>query len=390
MIRNRRAGVEDRWRKADGTPSAADGQGKRWRARYVADGREHAKSFDTKARATQWLNTIVSAQETGSYIDPKLGRTTFGSFYREWAPRQVWENNTRYRATFIMASVTFADVALTDLRPSHLEAWVKAMQDQGLAPSTIQSYFSRVRAVIRAAIRDQLVSRDISAGVRLPQQRKASAAMAIPAAREVGAAIAAASPWFAALIAVCAFAGLRRGEAAGLRVSDIDFLRREIRVSRQFQWATGIGAEVRAPKYGSERTVYVADELIDTLAEHVRVHCPGDDPGRWLFPSRRPTKERQPLSRQTIDHAWDLARNAAGIGHRLHDLRHFYASGLIATGCDVVTVQRALGHSSATVTLSTYAHLWPDADDRTRAAARELMKQAFGAAADALRTDGQA
>lgn len=31
----------------------------------------------------------------------------------------------------------------------------------------------------------------------------------------------------------------------------------------------------------------------------------------------------------------------------LHDLRHFFASGLIADGCDVVTVQDALGHSSA-------------------------------------------
>jgi integrase len=37
--------------------------------------------------------------------------------------------------------------------------------------------------------------------------------------------------------------------------------------------------------------------------------------------------------------------------------RHFYASGLIAAGCDVVTVQRALGHAKATTTLSTYAHL---------------------------------
>src|ERR1700733_9573959 len=48
---------------------------------------------------------------------------------------------------------------------------------------------------------------------------------------------------------------------------------------------------------------------------------------------------------------------------------HFYASGLISQGCDVVTVQRALGHASATTTLSTYAHLWPSAEDRTRKAA---------------------
>jgi integrase len=54
---------------------------------------------------------------------------------------------------------------------------------------------------------------------------------------------------------------------------------------------------------------------------------------------------------------------AAGVGYQLHDLRHFYTSGLIAAGCDVVTVQRALGHSSAAETLKSHAHLWPDASD---------------------------
>jgi hypothetical protein len=68
--------------------------------------------------------------------------------------------------------------------------------------------------------------------------------------------------------------------------------------------------------------------------------------------------------------------------------RSFYASGLIAAGCDVVTVQPALGHSSAALTLTTYSHLWPDASDRTRKAAGEMLDQALGAAADALRTDG--
>ena len=49
----------------------------------------------------------------------------------------------------------------------------------------------------------------------------------------------------------------------------------------------------------------------------------------------------------------------------VHDLRHFHASGLIAAGRDVVTVQRALGHSSATITLALYSPLWPTAEDRT-------------------------
>ena len=66
----------------------------------------------------------------------------------------------------------------------------------------------------------------------------------------------------------------------------------------------------------------------------------------------------------------------------MHDLRHFYASGLIASGCDVVTVQRALGHASATTTLSTYSHLWPTAEDRTRKAAEAMFADSCGLAAD--------
>ena len=78
---------------------------------------------------------------------------------------------------------------------------------------------------------------------------------------------------------------------------------------------------------------------------------------------------------------------AAGLEQfRLHDLRHFYASGLIADGCDVVTVQRALGHAKATTTLNTYAHLWPTAEDRTRRAAGNLLAEVLPILADRVRT----
>ena len=71
-------------------------------------------------------------------------------------------------------------------------------------------------------------------------------------------------------------------------------------------------------------------------------------------------------------------RRAGLSGIRLHDLRHFYASGLIAEGCDVVTVQRALGHAKASTTLDTYAKLWPSGQDRTRMAASNLAREVLG------------
>ncbi len=65
-------------------------------------------------------------------------------------------------------------------------------------------------------------------------------------------------------------------------------------------------------------------------------------------------------------------------GFRLHDLRHYFASGLISQGCDMVTVQKALGHRRATTTLNTCSHLWPTAEDRTRTAAEVMLTEARG------------
>ena len=73
---------------------------------------------------------------------------------------------------------------------------------------------------------------------------------------------------------------------------------------------------------------------------------------------------------------------------RLHHLRHYYASGLIAAGCDVVTVQRALGHQTASVTLNTYSYMWPSAEDKTRNAAAAMLAETLGDA-DSVRTAGQ-
>ena len=68
--------------------------------------------------------------------------------------------------------------------------------------------------------------------------------------------------WMAIVIALCSFAGLRRVEVCALQVGDVDFLRRELRVERQVQWTDDGRMEIRGPKYGSERTVYISDGLV--------------------------------------------------------------------------------------------------------------------------------
>lgn len=158
-------------------------------------------------------------------------------------------------------------------------------------------------------------------------------------------------------------------------MGDVDFLRREIRVRRQVQGQTRNAVKVVPPKAGSARTGYVSDELTEFLSKHVRDFGTWGNEG-WLCGMG------VLLNRNSAGHLWRETRKLAGLeAFTLHDLRHFYASGLIAAGCDVVTVQHALGHSSPTITLNTYSHLWPKAEDRTRAAASSLWVPA-----DSVRT----
>ena len=174
--------------------------------------------------------------------------------------------------------------------------------------------------------------------------------------------------------------GLRLGEAAALKVGDVDFLRRQVHVRRQVQRLTGGEVDIRLPKYNSERTVHIPDALVEMLAQHVELGLFND----WLFAR----VEDLPPHQNTMGYRWRTTLSRAGVeGVRLHDLRHFFASGLIASGCDVVAVQRSLGFAKSTTTLTTYAHLWPTAEDRVRDASARLVAEVLGSGDVSVRAD---
>jgi len=352
-----------------------------WRARYRdPEGREHARHFPRQVDAKRWLDEVTASVVTGQYVDPRAGRVTLAAFYQVWAARQVWESNTRTSMDLSVRSSELGPTPIGNIRRSHVESWVKSMSSRGLAPGTITTRVRNVRAVFRAAVRDRVIPVDPGENVTLPRARRVAAAMTIPTPGQVGLLLTTIDPSFRAGVALGAFAGLRLGEVCGAQVGDIGFLTRAFDVKRQVQRVVAGEVEVRAPKYGSERTVNIPDDLVTVLARQAE-RTVREAPIRWLFPGET---EALPLHRSTANGYWRTARAKVDLPElRFHDLRHFFASGLIAAGCDVVTVSRALGHGSAEVTLRVYAHLWPSAEDRTRAAAAGLM----AAAADSGRTE---
>jgi integrase len=186
------------------------------------------------------------------------------------------------------------------------------------------------------------------------------------------------APWFRPAVILGAGLGLRQGEAAGLTVDRIDFLRRTVTIDRQWSTPPSGPAGFAPPKTESSvRVIPAADVVLQALARHLELH------GAGLHDVILHGRDGRPVNRTPFGRAWNATLQRAGIDDvRHHDLRHHYVSRAIASGCSVKAVQLALGHRSATTTLDVYGHLWPGDEDRLRAASEGLTFSAE----DSLRT----
>ncbi|WP_017793462.1 tyrosine-type recombinase/integrase [Leucobacter salsicius] len=342
-----------------------------YRARYRdPDGKEHSRHFKRKIDAQKWLKEVSASIVTGQYVDPKAGEISFEDYFKKWETRQIWAPATRRNARNAVARCTFKDAKLKSIRKADVEEFVKHLHDEGLAASSIKTIMRIVQMILKSATEDRMIAVDPAVGVKLPRVSRAKE-MVLPSVEEVGALINAADRPLKLLIALCAFAGLRRGEAIAVQLGDFDFETQTLNVQRQVRSAEGGGSEYEAPKHDSGRVVYLPKPLLDLVTDHVE-NWGLRGPDKWLFALTPAGPGRGYLEPQ-----WrELKKEAGHDDLRQHDLRHFYASGLIASGCDVVTVQRALGHSAASITLDIYSHLWKSAEDLTRGAAAGLMGEA--------------
>lgn len=151
----------------------------------------------------------------------------------------------------------------------------------------------------------------------------------------------------------------------------VDFLRRVVTVDQQLVTVPGLEPFLAPPKTSaSVRTVPLPQAVLDALAAHLAAY-----PAAGLVFAN---EHGRPIRPTAFGSTWRAAGAPHGTG--FHDLRHFYASLLIRHGEKVV--QARLGHASAAETLDTYSHLWPDSDDRTRAAVDAVLL------ADSARTEG--
>lgn len=245
-----------------------------------------------------------------------------------------------------------------------------------------------LKAILKDAKRRGNVAQNVAADViikknKRTEKRKLEIGVDIPLPAEITAIIGAAKGRWKPLILTAAFTGLRASELRGLRWKDIDLKKGEISVRQR----ADIYNEIGAPKSeAGVRTFPLRPVVITTLREW-KLACP---PGELVFPNvsgnienlsnilQRGFHPAQIASRITVQVRDDAGNVVTGDDGKpvlapkyygLHTLRHFFASYLINRRVDggleltPKMVQTWLGHSTITLTMDTYGHLFPTAGD---------------------------
>lgn len=344
----------------------------KWRARYRdLQGKEHSRHFARKADAQAWLDQVTTALVTGTYTAPRDARMTVDQWCDVWIEGYKARRPSTVRQALVHLErirAEFGRMQLAAVRPSHVKTWTAKLRAQGLAASYVYALHGRLAQLFNDAVHDGIVPRS-------PCSRRTSPGMGkqkpyVITTEQMWALHDEVEDWAQPAVLLGALVGLRPAEVCGLRVEDVDFMRRMVYPRVQFP-AEPLKTET------STTPVPIDDLLALQLSASVQAR-----PGDWLV--LRWGRQVSP---------WTLEREIRTAKERLtdlpakfsfHDLRHYYASMLIAAGLDVKVVQARLRHASAKTTLDVYGHLWPDADESARAA----VTQVFAARADSLRTRG--
>ena len=339
-----------------------------YRARYRDfNGREYEKSFPKRGDAQKWIDQATAKLQTGTHTDPRHAKMTVSAWCDSWLEGYgVNRDSTVRQAEMHVAKIKaeFGSERLSSITPTQVKNWMAKLQTEGLSASYIYALHGRLSQLFSDAIHDGLVAK--SPCSRRTSPPTGEQVQYVASTEQVWALHDAMAEHLRGSILLGAFAGLRAAEVCGLRVKDIDFMKGIVSPAVQYP------SEPLKTK-ASKTPVPVPAQMALALSAHVA--AVGVE--QTLFVN----EWHQQLSPVTLQRAFRSARKKvieaeikAGVpagdrlneAFRFHDLRHYFASYLIASGVDIKTVQKRMRHASAKTTLDVYGHLFPDSDESTR------------------------
>jgi integrase len=332
----------------------------------------------TRRDADRELTRVLRDADQGLIAEP--GRMTLTRYLEDrWLPHAATRvrpsTHERY-ASLLRRHVEprIGRMQLAKLRPIHVQSVLDSMLADNLAPRTVGQAYRVLSSALRQGVRWQVLATNPANAVSPPRPDRPE--LTVPDAAAVRTLIDTAAGPVRMAILLSASTGMRRGEVLGLRWSAIEGT--QVRVTTSLQRAHGKLVFVAPKTDRGRRSVALPPVTLEALKRWRK-----DQAERRLLLGAAwhdadvvvDRGDGRPLDPAEFSHAFQRLAERAGLkGARLHDLRHAFATSLLAAGVHPKVVSEALGHASTAFTMDTYQHLLPSMG----AAVAVAMQEALG------------
>jgi integrase len=330
----------------------------RFEARYRApDGRERSRRFATRRDAQTFLANILIERQLGAWRDPRGARMPLAEWVGQWRATVVdlrassLARDDSYLRNHVLPR--FGPARLGAITPFEVRRWVSDLTARRLAPATVHKAHQTLSKVMQAAVDANLIGQSPCQKTPLPriereEMRFLTAAQIAHLAEEI-------SPHYRALVIFDAYCGLRLSELAGLRRRHVDLAGATVRVVEN---AVEVRGEIvwGAPKTrAGRRTVPMPTGVRAALEEHLANYVEAEaDALVFAGAGGGVLRAGQWRARH-----WHPAVRAGELEPlRPHDLRHTAVALWIAAGANPKQIATWAGHTSVSVVLDRYGHLF--------------------------------
>jgi integrase len=344
-----------------------------WRVRWPQHGRNRARTFSSRRDAADFDAELRRHRRAGGLAAIDAGTETLGEYVTgTWAATHAATLAPKTRGHYAglydhHIRPYLGAIALRDISPETIGRWQADRLAGGAGAVAVRHAMDLLGSVLEHAfIAGRIAANPVRRVKKARRPRREEVRALSPSTVEaMRSAIGARD---ATLISVLAYAGLRPGEALGLRWGDI----RERTILIQRSVSLGEEADTKTRQH---RTVRLLPPLAaDLSAWRTVAGCPDDT--ELVFPGRDGQPWTQAAYQSWRRRAFHRATQAAGLTHaRPYDLRHSFASLLLHEGRSVIYVARQLGHD-ARLTLTRYVHVIDELEDMPRIEAEAAIANA--------------
>ena len=344
-----------------------------WRVRWRQHGRNRARTFSRRRDAADYDAELRRHRRAGGLAAIDAGTETLGEYVTgTWAATHAATLAPKTRGHYAglydhHIRPYLGAIALRDISPETIGRWQADRLADGAGPVAVRHAMDLLGSVLEHAfVAGRIAANPVRRVKKARRPRREEVQALSP--RTVEAMRSALHARDATLISVLAYAGLRPGEALGLRWGDI----RERTILVQRSVSLGEEADTKTRQH---RTVRLLAPLAADLRAW-RVTTGQSDDGELVFPAQDGRPWTQAAYQSWRRRAFHRATQAAGLTRaRPYDLRHSFASLLLHEGRSVIYVARQLGHD-ARLTLTRYGHVIDELEDLPRIEAEAAIANA--------------